>query len=153
MSNSTTGRDAFPFRPKPETMRRIEQWYQADNCRSKNEFIEKAVNYYANALAAKDVDRLPAMVAAALNSRLKTFEDRLSSLLFKQAVELDTLAQLNAAAYQFDEASLRDLRAKSVQTVKATHGRISFEQRAREAEAARYGDTASQYGDDYDWQD
>lgn len=148
MSNNTTNRNTFPFRPKPETMRRIEQWYQADNCRSKNEFIEKAVNFYANALAAKDIDRLPAMVAAALDSRLGTFEDRLSSLLFKQAVELDTLAQLNAAAYEFDEASLRDLRAKSVQTVKATHGRISFEQRAREAEAARYGDDEAHYEDE-----
>ena len=151
MSSNTTTRDALPFRAKPDTMRRIEQWYQADNCRSKNEFIEKAVNYYANALAAKDNDRLPVMVGAALDSRLKAFEDRLSTLLFKQAVELDTLAQLNAAAYEFDEASLRSLRAKSVQAVKATHGRISFEQRAKEAVATRYGDTTSQYGDEDDW--
>ncbi len=148
MSKSTTGKDAFPFRPKPETMRRIEQWYRADNCRSKNEFIEKAVNYYANALAAKDVDRLPAMVAAALDSRLKTFEDRLSSLLFKQSVELDTLAQLNAAAYEFDEASLRDLRAKSVQNVKASHGHISIEQWAKKAAAARYGEDDVCYEDE-----
>ena len=29
---------------------KIERWYQEDNCRSKNEFIEKAVNCYADML-------------------------------------------------------------------------------------------------------
>ncbi len=153
MSKSTTGKDAFPFRPKPETMRRIEQWYQADNCRSKNEFIEKAVNYYTNALAANDIDRLPVLVSAALDSRLKTFESRLGAMLFKQSVELDTLAQILAGAYEFDEAALRSLRARSVQAVKSTHGRISFEQRAREAAAARLDDEAAGYEDEDEWQD
>ena len=32
------------FRMTDETAAKIERWYQEDNCRSKNEFIEKAVN-------------------------------------------------------------------------------------------------------------
>ncbi len=153
MSKSTTGKDAFPFRPKPETMRRIEQWYQADNCRSKNEFIEKAVNYYANALAANDIDRLPVLVSAALDSRLKTFESRLGAMLFKQSVELDTIAQVIAEAYEFDEAALRSLRARSVQSVKTSHGRVSFEKWAKKASAARLDDEAAGYEDEDEWQD
>ena len=39
MSKET--RDRIAFRMQPETRRRIEQWYAADNCQSKNEFIEK----------------------------------------------------------------------------------------------------------------
>ena len=35
------------FRMTDETASKIERWYQEDNCRSKNEFIEKAVNFYA----------------------------------------------------------------------------------------------------------
>ena len=38
MSNET--KERFPLRMKPETSRRLEQWYAADNCRSKNEFVE-----------------------------------------------------------------------------------------------------------------
>jgi len=38
MSKET--RDRIAFRMQPETRRRIEQWYAADNCQSKNEFIE-----------------------------------------------------------------------------------------------------------------
>ena len=37
MSKET--RDRIAFRMQPETRRRIEQWYAADNCQSKNEFI------------------------------------------------------------------------------------------------------------------
>ena len=36
------------FRMTDETAAKIERWYQEDNCRSKNEFIEKAVNCYAD---------------------------------------------------------------------------------------------------------
>ena len=35
------------FRMTDETAAKIERWYQEDNCRSKNEFSENAVNCYA----------------------------------------------------------------------------------------------------------
>ena len=41
-------KDRLTYRPEPETKQKIERWYQEDNCRSKNEFIEKAVNCYAD---------------------------------------------------------------------------------------------------------
>ena len=44
-------KDRLTYRPEPETKQKIERWYQADNCRSKNEFIEKAVNCYADNLS------------------------------------------------------------------------------------------------------
>ena len=48
MSKET--RERIAFRMQPETRRRIKQWYAADNCQSKNEFIEKAVNFYVDYL-------------------------------------------------------------------------------------------------------
>ena len=47
------------FRMTDETATKIERWYQEDNCRSKNEFIEKAVNCYADMLAAGESTALP----------------------------------------------------------------------------------------------
>ena len=41
-------KDRLTYRPEPETKQKIERWYREDNCRSKNEFIEKAVNRYAD---------------------------------------------------------------------------------------------------------
>ena len=40
------------FRMSPETAEKLEHWYRQDGCRSKNEFLERAVNYYADHLAA-----------------------------------------------------------------------------------------------------
>ena len=51
MSKET--RDRIAFRMQPETRRRIEQWYAADNCQSMNEFVEKAVNFYVDHLEIK----------------------------------------------------------------------------------------------------
>ena len=53
------------FRMTDETAAKIERWYQEDNCRSKNEFIEKAVNCYADMLAAGESTTLPRAVQAA----------------------------------------------------------------------------------------
>ena len=82
-------KDRLTYRPEPETKQKIERWYQEDNCRSKNEFIEKAVNCYADMLAAGESTTLPRAVQSAIDSRLKLFEDRIASLLYKQAVEMD----------------------------------------------------------------
>ena len=43
---STETRDRIAVRMDQETSRRLEQWYLADNCKSKNEFILKAMNFY-----------------------------------------------------------------------------------------------------------
>lgn len=47
------------FRMTDETAAKIERWYQEDNCRSKNEFIEKAVNCYADMRPQAKVPRCP----------------------------------------------------------------------------------------------
>ena len=126
-------KDRLTYRPEPETKQKIERWYQEDNCRSKNEFIEKAVNCYADMLAAGESTTLPRAVQSAIDSRLKLFEDRIASLLYKQAVELDMLSGIIADSFQFSEEDLCRRRAESVRNVKQTNGRISFEKRVRES--------------------
>ena len=50
------------FRMSPETVEKLEHWYRQDGCRSKNEFLERAVNYYADHLAAGTSTMLPRAV-------------------------------------------------------------------------------------------
>ena len=75
------------FRMTDETATKIERWYQEDNCRSKNEFIEKAVNCYADMLAAGESTTLPRAVQSAIDSRLKLFEDRRPTMADSQGRE------------------------------------------------------------------
>lgn len=130
---STETKDRLALRMKPETKRKIEQWYEADNCRSKNEFIEKAVNFYADYLAVNDNGILPAAISSAIDGRIGAFENRMASLLYKQSVEIDMTNGIIARQYEIGEDAMRRMRAQSVKNVKETNGRISFEQRMRNA--------------------
>ena len=129
-------RKLIQFRAAPETVRRIEQWYSKNDCNSRNEFIERAVNFYVDYLAAKDDSgRLPPAIKSVIDGRLGMFEERMASLLYKVSVVVDTLTNINAHAYEFDEDTLRRLRADSVRNVKQTNGILSFEQQVHNKEA------------------
>ena len=117
-----------------ETASKIERWYQEDNCRSKNEFIEKAVNCYTDMLAAGESTMLPRAVQSAIDNRLKLFEDRISSLLYKQAVEINMMTSLVLQSLNVSEEVLRQERAKSIAAVKRTNGQLRLEQKLRELE-------------------
>ena len=125
------------FRMTDETAAKIERWYQEDNCRSKNEFIEKAVNCYADMLAAGESTTLPRAVQSAIDSRLKLFEDRIASLLYKQAVEMDMDMAMSILlqSVNVSEEVLRQERAKSIAAVKRTNGQLRLEQKLRELES------------------
>ena len=120
------------FRMTDETATKIERWYQEDNCRSKNEFIEKAVNCYADMLAAGESTTLPRAVQSAIDARL---EDCTASLLYKQAVEMDMAMSILLQSVNVDEEVLRQERAKSIAAVKRTNGQLRLEQKLRELES------------------
>jgi len=112
----------------------LERRYQEDGSRSITGFIERAIDFYLDYLSANDAGLfLPASIKSYLDGRLEQFENRVSSLLYKQAVELDMQAGILADSFQFSEEDLRRRRAESVGNVKRTNGRISFENRVREA--------------------
>ena len=125
-------RAKMTIRLRLDTLRRLEQWYGVEN-RSKNEFIEDAINYYADALAARDNALLPRAISSAIDGRLGQFENRLAGLSYKTAVELDMVGGILADALNVSEDDMRRRRAESVQNVKRTNGRISLEQRMRES--------------------
>ena len=130
-------KDRLTYRPEPETKQKIERWYQEDNCRSKNEFIEKAVNCYADMLAAGQSTTLPRAVQSAIDGRLKLFEDRIAALLYKQTVEMDMDMAMSILLQSLNvsEEVLRQKRAKSIAAVKRTNGQLRLEQKLRELES------------------
>jgi hypothetical protein len=68
-----------------------------------------------------------------MDGRLGTFEKRMSSVLFKNAVETDMAMSILADNADLDEEYLRRQRNRSVNNVKRTNGQLSFEQLARQA--------------------
>ncbi len=137
---STETRDRLALRMQPETKQKIEQWYQADNCKSQNEFVEKAVNFYTDYLAARDNSLLPAAIQSTIDGRLGMFENRMAKLLYKLAVEMDMGMSAAIDCIEIDSGYLRKLRSDSVKNVKATNGLLTFEQKVKERKDALDGD-------------
>lgn len=126
------------FRMKPETAQKLEHWYKADHCRSRNEFVEKAVNFYADALTAENSTTLPLAIQTAIDGRLKLLEDRMASILYKQTVEMDMAMSILLQSVNVDESVLRQERAKSIAAVRHTNGRLRMEQKLRELESEEW---------------
>ena len=132
---STENKDRLALRMRPDTKRKIEQWYKAAGCRSKNQFVERAVNFYVDHLAVQDDSgTLPKAVLSSLDGRLGMFEDRMASLIYKHTVELDMMMGILADSYELTKEEMRRRRADSVHNVKQTNGRLSFEQKVRTEE-------------------
>lgn len=124
-------KEKITVRFEPRTVRRCDQWIAEANCSSRNEFIEKAVNYYVDRLMAEDADSLPRSISVALDGRLSQMENRLSGLMYKVAVETDMQNGIIADMYSIDDDDLRKRRAESVKNVKRTNGKIRLEDHMR----------------------
>ena len=127
-------KEKFAFYMMPEKKALLERRYQEDGSRSLTAFIENAVDFYLDYLSTNSAGLfLPVSLKSYLDGRLGQLEERLSSIAFRQAVEQDMVAGILADTYQFGDEDLRRRRTESVQNVKKTNGRISLEQRVREA--------------------
>ena len=129
----------FPLRLDDVTRWKIESWYKQDSCQSRNEFVVKAVNFYADFLAGQVNGVLPTAIQSAIDGRLGMFEDRLARLFYKLAVEMDMGMSAVLDCIRMDSDYLRKLRADSVKNVKTTNGLLTFEQKAKEHEESAEG--------------
>ena len=117
----------FQMRIDPDTDRKIKTAMPRANCRSQNEFMEKAVRFYCDYLAAEDVaDFLPSIFVHAMRGAIQSSENRIARLLFKLTVEISMMMNVLAAGLEIDTSQLDDLRWRCVQEIKKVNGTISF---------------------------
>lgn len=117
---------------KPAAWDMVESHYHADNCSTKNEYIEKAVRFYTGYLDAKGADEyLPRILSDVLNSKLDALGSRIGRLLFKLAVEQDLTANILAAMAEINLDAVEHARGQCVQQVKKVNGEIKLEDTLR----------------------
>lgn len=113
---------------QPETIMKIEQEYQGDNCASKTEFIEKAVKFYIGYLRQQEeVNYLSPMITETVKAQINGTEQRLARLMFKVAVELGKLSHMTAAMNDVDDETLKSLHAMCITEVRKINGIIDYE--------------------------
>ena len=117
---------------KSETWDMVESHYRADNCSTKNEYIEKAVRFYSGYLDTAGADEyLPRVLSDVLEGKLGALGSRIGHLLFKLAVEQDLTANILAYMAEYNLDAVEHLRGQCVQRVKRTNGEISFDDALR----------------------
>ena len=110
----------------------VESRYQRDNCSTRNEFIEKAVQFYSGYLDTESADAyLPKVLADILEGKLGALGKRIGHLLFKLSVDQNLVGNVLAAGIDIDPDELRKARVRCVKEVKETNGEISFEDAVR----------------------
>jgi len=128
-------KNIFALRLSPQARRIVAQLYSLDNCRSQNEFIEKAVHFYAGHLQARNYSKfLAPALTSTIRGTLDDSENRIARLLFKLAVEVSMMTHVLASGLEISDDELNRLRGRCVAEVKRTNGRISFEDAVKSAQ-------------------
>ena len=126
------GKEKFALWITPEAKQDVENHYKKDNCKSKSEYIEKAVRFYSGYLDTEHADEyLPRVLADVLEGKLGALGKRIGHLLFKLSVDQNLMGNVLAAGIDIDPDELRKARVRCVKEVKETNGEISFEDAVR----------------------
>ncbi len=112
----------------PSMIEHVDRWLERDNCQSRSEFMVKALRFYLGYLESDDAsDYLCKVLSTLIKGILENNNNRLRSLLFKWAVELNMMCHTIASHFRADEINRRELRAFAIEEVKRSCGQISFD--------------------------
>lgn len=115
----------------PSTVEVLERYLEKSECRSKSDFIEKAILFYAGFLSAQTYqDYLPNVVVSCMKCTLGSFERRTSNILFKVAVELSMMNFLLASAHRVSKTTMENLRNMSIREVRSYNDSLTLEDAA-----------------------
>ena len=117
---------------RPSLLEEVDSLYKSDNCASRSEFMEKALQFYIGYLTCNHAqDYLADVIPSTVKGIVDETANRMGRLLFKMAVELSMILHVTAAANAIDETSLTRLRGLCVEEVKRLHGAIRMEDAVR----------------------
>ena len=121
-------RNIFPLRMDSDTTEMVKILYKQDDCTSQNEFIEKAVLFYISYITTNEhTSFLNPMLHSAIKASLKENENRMANNLFRLSVEMSMMMNILAEGLEISEESLKALRNNCTKHIKATKGRVQFE--------------------------
>ena len=113
---------------KPSVLDMADKLYEEDNCGSRSEFIEKAIQFYAGYLyAQKSQDYMPKVITSTLKGMVAENSNQISRVLFKMAVEQAITMNVVAATCGISREQIDKLRGVCVSQVKRSNGAYSFE--------------------------
>ena len=106
-------------------VKRVDDSLNRTDCKSRNEFILEAVNFYLGYLyCEEDSAYLVRSIDSSIGSAVKSMEDRTAKVIFKLAVEMSMMMNILAANLEIDEEVLKQLRGKCVKELSQNVSKI-----------------------------
>ena len=111
-----------------DTLASISAALPAANCRTRNEFINKAVRFYLAFLNNRDYSEfLTPALESVIAGTIGDTENRIARVLFKQSVELAMMMHIVAGTNDVQLEDLNKLRKMCVDEVSKLGGKYKFE--------------------------
>lgn len=117
---------------RPSLLEEVDSLYKSDNCASRSEFMEKALQFYIGYLTCSHAqDYLANVIPSTVKGIVDESSNRMGRLLFKMAVEQAVTSNILAAVCEVDQQELERLRNQCIQQIRKTNGMISFDEALR----------------------
>ena len=111
-----------------EIMEKLDDAYPKDNCKNRSEFMEKALEFYIGYLHSTiATEYLSKVLMQSLQATLIESERQHSGNLFRLAVEMNLMMNILANGLDISEETLKNMRSRCSREVKASRGRVRFE--------------------------
>ena len=95
---------------QPDILRRVDSWLEEDNCKTRREFVEKALRFYMGYLATEDTSEyLSQALVDTLQGIVADNSNRLRTMIFKWCVELNMMGHTIAAHFRADPINRREI--------------------------------------------
>ena len=121
-------KNKITIRLSDETLRKCNEGMQISDCKVRNDFIQRAIEFYSGYVSSQEhTDFLASVILEGMTGIVKTSENRLARLLFKIAVEMAKLESMLAVINDMDEETMRRLHIRCVNEVKKINGIIKME--------------------------
>jgi len=113
----------------PETLEKVNELFQEAECKSRSQFIERAIRFYIGYLSANNEESyLPNAMLSNMKSIVAESENKISKMLFKVAVELAMVQNAFTWSHKnIDEESMVELRQAVENEVKSVNGMFDLE--------------------------
>lgn len=114
---------------RASTRQKIDEMYQLDGCKSKSDYVERAVAFYTGYVLSNKADSyISNMITSSLKSIVRESDNRIGRLIFKLAVELAITMNVVASNQGVDKDVLKSLRGECIKEVKKTNGIFTFDE-------------------------
>lgn len=118
----------FPVYIPSEQNAEIDAYVDNGYAKSKNDFINKAIDFYIGYLRnEKNIDYIAPILSSILKSQMADIERNLSEIIFKLAVEVAKQNHLLSLSLRIGEEDLIDLNDRCYRDVASNNGIIRFE--------------------------